>query len=384
MDLLTKADLEQLAERDRPDVAVSMFIPTHPSGEGTRTDPIRWKNLLSTVEDALRERGMRTPDIAELLAPAQELLDDHVAWRYMSDGLAMFLRPGWHRTFRVPALVPEVATVGDRFIISPLLPLATGDSHFLLLALSQRKVRLLEGTLQRVEEIEIADVPTSLRDVIEPADGRSDAIAFSLSPGPGRSGTAIFYGHGAGDDDDKRDDLRRFFRQVADGLGDYLNGQQLPMVLVGLDDNLSLYRDVNAYPNVLDDAVVQNPDELSAEQLHATAWPLIEKRLGEERAEAVGRFGELHGTGRASTDLDKIEEAARYGRVDTLFIATDPAVWTQGNKGAVVELGADADFAHWELLDHAAVDTLTNSGRVYTMPGDEVPGVGDLAAIFRY
>jgi hypothetical protein len=126
---------------------------------------------------------MRAPEIADLLTPAWELRDEYRAWRYMSDGLAMFLRPGWYRMFRVPVGVPEVATIGDRFVVGPLLRVVTEDGHFLVLALSQRRVRLLEGSLQRVEELELADVPTSLRDVIAPPEPRSQAMAFPVSSG---------------------------------------------------------------------------------------------------------------------------------------------------------------------------------------------------------
>ncbi len=385
MDLLTKADLEQLAERDESEPRVSLFVPTHAFGSATQTDPIRWKNLVNRVEQVLRGRGMRAPDVADLLSPASQLLDDHRAWRYMSDGLAMFLRPGWHRVFRVPVAVPDVATVGDRFVVGPLLRTVTADSHFLLLTVSQRRVRLLEGSRQRVEELELGEVPTDLRDVIEPPEPRSDTITFPVSSGSRGGGAAVFYGHGTADDDFKQNQVRSFLRLVADGLRDYLTGQSLPMVLVGLDEMLSLYREMNGYPHVVDDAVRQNPDELSAEELHAAAWPLVESTLTDERAVEVARFEELHGTGRAVTDPAKIEEAARHGRVDTLFLATEPWCWEQlGGDSPVVELGVDDAFAHCELLDRAAVDALSAGGQVFAVPGAEVPGGGDIAAVLRY
>lgn len=384
MDLLTRADLEQLAQRGGREPHLSLFIPTHAFGAGTRTDPIRWKNLVARVEGALAEDGMRAPEIAELLSPAWELRDDYLAWRYMSDGLAMFLRPGWYRTFRVPVGVPEVATLGDRFVVGPLLRIVTGDGHFLLLALSQRRVRLLEGSMQRVEELELADVPTSLRDVVAPSEPRPQAIAFPVAPGR-RAGAAVFYGHGGTDDDVKKEEVRRFLRRVADGLRDYLTGHDLPMVQVGLNELVSLYREVNQYPHVADDAVLQNPDQLSAEELHAAAWPIVETILGRERGVAVGRFEELHGTGLASNNPARIEEAARNGRVETLFLATEPWCWEQLEDGAaVVRLGAHEAFGHCELLDRAAVDTLSRGGHVYAVPAAEVPGGGDVAAIYRY
>lgn len=385
MDLLTVADLEQLAERGRPDSHLSLFIPTHPFGADARTDPIRWKNLVNRVERALDERGLEPSKIAELLAPAWQLRDDHDAWRYMSDGLAMFLRPGWHRMFRVPVGVPEIATIGDRFVIGPLLRVVTRDTHFLVLTLSQRRVRLLEGSMQRVEELELTEVPTALGDVIEAPEPRSNTMTFPLSTGSRGGGAAVFYGHGTADDDFKQDQVRSFLRQVAHGLRGYLVGQDLPMVLVGLDELVSAYRDLHGYAHVIDEAVLRNPDELSADDLHALAWPLAERIVAEERAAAVALFEQLHGTGRAATSPSKIEEAARDGRVATLFLATEPWCWDQrGSDVSVVQLGRDDAFAHCELIDRVVVDSLTAGAHVHAVSAEDVPGGGDVAAIYRY
>lgn len=385
MDLVTKVDLEQLAERGRTELHLSLFIPTHPVGPEVDTDRLRWKNVLTRVEKTLADRGLGPRDIEELLAPAWELRDDALAWSYMSDGLAMFLRPGWHRIIRVPVRLPEVATVGDRFVVGPLLRVVTGDAHFLALAVSQRHVRLLQGSMQRVEEVELTDVPTALEDVIEPPEPRSDTMTVPLRTGTRGAGKAVFYGHGTSDDDFKQDQVRSFLRQVSDGLRDYLNGQDLPMVLVGLDEMVAAYRDLGGYPHVLDEAVLRNPDDLSADELHSLAWPLAIKTVAAEREAAEARFGELHGTGRAVTSPEKIEQAAREGRVDTLFLATEPWCWDQvGSDAAVVQLGRDDAFAHCELLDRAAIDSLSTGARVHAVPAEDVPGGGDLAAVLRY
>jgi hypothetical protein len=384
MDLLTKSDLERLSGRDDDGEHVSLFIPTHRFGSGVEADRIRWKNLVSGVESVLAERGMRRPDFEELLAPARELEQDALAWQYLSDGLAMFLRPGQdEQTYRVPVTVPEVATVGDRFVVGPLLRILKGDEHFLLLALSQRKLRLLEGSRDRVEEVVLPEVPSSLRDVVEPPDPRSDTMAYPTS---GRGGPAIFYGHGAADDEFKRDEVERFMRQVADGLEGYLSGLDLPMVLVGLDQLVSIYRDVNTYQHVLEDAVIQNPDELSTEALHAAAWPVVEERLREEKQRIVDRFEELHGTGTASADPAKIGEAAAHGRVETLLVSAEPSCWEPTTTGTptIHQLGSGDAFARCEVLDRSAVDTLSQGGTVWAVTGSPVPGGGAAAAVFRY
>lgn len=254
MDLLTRVDLQELARRERDVVHVSLFMLTHRFGDGVEADQIRWKNTLTAVESVLVDGGMRRPDVDDLLAPARALERDRIRWQYMSDGLAMFLRPGQERTFRVPVDVPEVTTIGGRFVVGPLLRILTGDTHFLLLAVSQRRLRLLEGSRHRVEQVMLPDVPTGLREVVAPPEPRSDTMAFATSPA-GRGGPAVFYGHGADDKDFKRDEVERFLRQVAGGLDSYLAGEDLPQVLIGLDPLVAMYRDISNYRHIMDDAV---------------------------------------------------------------------------------------------------------------------------------
>jgi hypothetical protein len=383
MDLLIPADLVQLSQHDEA-VHLSLFMPTHRFGRGVEADQIRWKNTLTAVDGVLADRGMRRPDVDSLLAPAWRLHRDAMAWQYMSDGLAVFLSPEWQQTLRVPVDLPELATVGDRFVVGPLLPIL-GDEHFLAVTVSQRQVRLLEVTRYRVEEVMLGDVPGSLRDVVTPAEPRSDTMAWSTSPA-GRGGPAVFYGHGAADEHFKKDEIERFLRQVAAGLDDYLAGQDLPLVLIGLDYLVSTYRDITRYPHVLDEDVRTNPDQLDPDALHEAAWPVIAQRLAADKQRVVDRFEELHGTGRASTDPAKIEAASADGRIDTLLVTTSPSCWEQAGAESprVLQLGADETFAHCERLDRAAVDTLTQGGHIYAFSKTTVPGGGDVAAVFRY
>lgn len=385
MDLLTSDELATMATRREGRPAVSLFMPTHRFGSDTAADPIRWKNLLAGATDALLERGFSRTDVVALMAPATALLDDAMSWQYMSDGLAVYLLPGWHRIYRVPFAVPEIATIGDHLSVSPLLRAASRGDHFLILTVSQRRVRLFEATRDTVEEVELRETPTSLRDVIEAPQPRSDTMARSLAGGS--SGPAVFYGHGAADENFKSEETAKFFRQVATGLHEYLTDQNLPMVLVGLDATTAIYRDVDTYPHTVHDSVSHNPDQLDAEELHRAAWPVMADRVDATKAALADRFEALHGTGQASADPMKIDEAAEQGRVETLFVAVEPWPWQGDVTGGPVVLDlfdgrdATADFRH---VERAAVATLAARGEVYTVAAATVPGGGQLAATFRY
>lgn len=113
---------------------------------------------------------------------------------------------------------------------------------------------------------------------------------------------------------------------------------------------------------------------------------MVARRLREDKQHTVERFEELHGTGRASTDPGKIANAATEGRVDTLFLAASPSCWEAASTQSptVVRLGADDGYVRCELLDQAAVDTLTRSGHIYAVSESPMPGGADVAAVFRY
>ncbi len=388
MDLLTGTDLVALASRPETGSTVSLFVPTHRFGNDTAVDPVRFKNLVSAVEDVLTERGTGPRAVAHLLAPARDLLADAITWQYMSEGLAVYLEPGWSHVHRVPFAVPEVATVGSRPAISPLLRATSRGDHFLILTVSHRRIRLLEATRDRAVEVELRDeIPTTLSDAIEPPEPRSDTMARSLRGGS--SGPAVFYGHGAADDSFKSDETTRFFRQVANGLHEYLADQHVPMVLVGLDRATAAYREVARYPYLTAESVDHNPDQLDLEAVHAAAWPIVAQGFLDAREALAARFEALHGTGQASADPDEVAAAANEGRVETLFVAIDPWEWQDGTPASppVVQLDqspGDDVSRRFVRLEGTATATLSNGGEVYTVAESAVAGGGKIAATYRY
>lgn len=383
MDLLNRKDIQALATSEADGIHVSFFIPTHRVGSEMQADPLQWKNLVGNVEAMLLEE-MRRPDVEALLEPAKALQNNSLAWQRMGDGLAMFLRPGWHETYRIPASLPVLATVGEHFVTGPLMRLLSGDEHFFLLAISQSEVRLMDGSRHTVAEVELGDVPTAVADVVEAPDAESGRLTRPMSGD--RGGRAVFYGHGAADENAKKSDLIFFLRQVSAGLDEILNDQTTPMVLVGLEQNVVAYREVNNYGHVLDEAVLRNPDDLSAEQLHELAWPIVETRLRAERSDLIERFRGLNGTGLVSSDLAYISDAAQQGRVEVLFMRADPWCWEEATEisGAdVVRLGLDDRYVVCEQVDAAAANTLAMGGAVYATSQEVVPD-SPVAAILRY
>ena len=322
MDLLSKKELEELSGKPEGPCA-SIFLPTHRAGSETRQDPIRLKNLLVQARERLVARGLRTAEADRILEPAQGLLKNELIWRHQGDGLVLFLSPGAFRSYRLPLYFGELVAVTDRYHLKPLLPLLTGDGRFYVLALSQNEVRLLGASRYSVDEVEFGDdVPKSLADALKFDDPEKQLQLHTGASGGGGGGrAAVFHGHGA--EDDSKDDILRYFRKIDRGLRDILKGQEAPLVVAGVDYLLPIYREANTYPRLVEEGATANPEELSTEELHERAWEITGPRFSVARREAAERYAELAGTGRTFTDPREVVPAAYYGRVDTIFAASE-------------------------------------------------------------
>ena len=396
MDLVTKQALLDLISEPQGR-CISIYMPTERKGAETQQGPIRLKNLLGQAQAELATLGERTPDIENLLAPAQALVNNSEFWQYQSDGLALLLAADSMTTYRLPLPFQETMVVNDRFLLKPLLPMLIGEGAFYLLSLRQGGVRLLRGTRFALAEIELGeDVPTSLAEALK-YDEFEDNLRFHIgsrpSTGSSRSapdrGNAIYHGQGgAGDDANLKEQLIGFFRALDNGVRDLLEGSyQPPLVLAGIDYLRGLYRQVNQYGALVEAEVTTDPEALTLPELHQRAWIIVEPIFTAYRQTALDTYQHLAGTEdvRAAHSIEDIAPAAYFQRVDTLFLPHATALWGAFDLEAnQVEIHDERQAGDQDLLDFAAVHTLLNGGKVYLVEADDLSISAMPAAIFRY
>ncbi|MCJ7747485.1 MAG: hypothetical protein MUP27_07055 [Desulfobacterales bacterium] len=380
MNVLTRNNLKLLMEIHQGP-CVSIFMPMHRSGAETQQDPIRFKNLLQEAEELLIARGLRSPETKELLGPAEKLLQDGLFRQHQSDGLGMFLSPEVFRYYLLPFVFKELVIVTDRFHIRPLLPLLSGDGRYYILALSQNKVRLLQGTHYSVNEVALADVPKDLAETLRDDDSWKDLHMHSgLSRGEGKL-SAITHG----DEVDRKENIRRYFRRIDKGLYELLRNERAPLVLAGVDYLHPIYKEVNSYPHLMDEGIAGNPERLSTGELHEQAWAIVRPYFQKVQQEAVGRYKEFVSSGRTSNRVRKIIPAACHGRIELLFVIPDLQQWgTFDPSTDEIHLHKKEKTGDEDLLEFTAVQTLLNGGTVYVAEPEKMPDTESLAAVFRY
>jgi len=394
MDLFTMEDMGKLIGTQQAP-CISIYMPTFQQMPEAQQNPIRFKNMVSKVEELLADSGMETEKTEALLAPLHQLVESSSIdyWNHMSDGLAMFLSPEMNLTYREPHTFDEHVYVSDVFNVRPLLPLIQNNGVFYVLELNQENVRLLACDKLQIGEVELEDVPQSLEEALKFDEFERSIQHHATSSGRTPGGQdAMFHGHGTGTDDAlRKENILRFFRALDNGICDYLNDGSNPLILAGVDSLRGLYRQANHYNNLMDEGIDNAPQSLSDAELHERAWKIIKPHYQQEFVNSLDQFYQLDGNNdeRAVGDIQEIVPAAYFQRVDTLFVPQSHTHWgTFDEPNNSVTLHEQPESDSDDLLNQSIIHTLANGGAVYLIEDDEEDSEQDdethAFAILRY
>ena len=377
---LSRSDFQILATENS--TCVSIYMPAEKAGAETRKNPIRFKNLLREAEDKIEHLSESTPELNDSIESAKAYIENYDFWQHQDYGLAFFINQDGVKYYRLPYSFEESIHVSDRFYLKPLLPVLTNDSKFYLLALSQNQVRFFLGSHYTINEIKLPEgVPSSLAVALKYDDPEKQQQYHS---GDGGGTTPIYHGQGVGTTDNK-DEIKRFFHQIDNALVATFQQERTPLILAGVEFLLPIYQEVNSYNNLLEEGVTGNPENVSAEDLHSSAWSIIEPHLTAAKKSAMDKYHSLSGTGEATSKLESIVAGAANGQIDTLFVADDALCYgsfdRQTNK---VEIDSEETEDNIDLIDFAVTQTYLQSGNVYVVERSQLPDATLAIAILRY
>lgn len=383
--MFLRNDLDELIACDSTP-AVSIYLPTHQAGREVRQDAIRLRNLLSTAAKrlGLERRG---PEIANLLEPARRLVDDEEFWRYQDRGLAIFLAPDFNRVHKLPIEVAEELIIGTHFRIRPLLKLVDPGGSFWLLTVTAGRTKLYQGSRWSLDEFRVPDLPRGIQDIWD--ETVYQATDQSVPVGRARRGATGFAQAQAfvSPEELHKDQLIELLHRVVAAVEPVIKRQPAPLVLAAQPEVQGNLREFARWKELLPEDILENPDAMAPEELHRKAWRLLEPRQDKSRADALGRLNGLLGTGngKASANPEGIVTAARYGRVEQLFLCDETPLWGRLIEGQdrIEARGSPAEGDD-DLLDYAAVMTLRRGGAVTLVDRAQLPPNGPAAAILRY
>lgn len=361
---------------------LSLYQPTHRHHPDNLQDPIRFRNLIKSMEESLRQKYTNR-QIRPLMEMFQILADDRDFWNHTLDGLAILAAPGLFRVYRLQRPVLEAVIVADSFHLKPLMRILQLADRYQVLGLNRREMKLFEGNRDALDEIDPAQgVPRTITDALGDEVTESPTLtAFSPSAG----GPAIRHGYGSKQDEVDMD-AERFFRAVDCAvLEHHSRPSGLPLILAALPEYHNLFRRVTQNPFLLHDGIDVHPDALPANDLRKRAWRVVEPQHLARLAGLVEEFGRATSKGLGSDELAPIAQAAANGRVATLLVDADRHIAGRIDEATgQIEYG---DLAHPEiddLLDDLGELVVKKGGQLVIVPALRMPTRTGIAAIYRF
>src|SRR5690606_15406201 len=114
-------------------------------------------------------------------------------------------------------------------------------------------------------------MPRNIDEVLKvDAAGKRLRSRSSSSGGTGPRGSTAWT-----DDVYTKENVLRYLQQIDKTLRSVLKDERDPLIVAGVEYVFSLYRDVNTYTCLVESAIIGNPDQASAEELHAQALPVV-------------------------------------------------------------------------------------------------------------
>ena len=350
------------------------------SAEQAKNGLKRLKDLLRGAASNFEKTSMTVDDAERLLESNWELIQGAESARAGMQAAAIFFSKGFFGCYGLPAPVAERVVVGSEFFIRPLLSLWPANDRFFVLALSQKRVRLFEGSRYRMEERHLRDTPENLHeDVAGLSFERHYEMHTAASPVSNQKG-AIFHGPSV----QSKDRLIHFFRDVDRGVASALKNQEAPLIVAAVEYLFPIYREANTYPHLLEEAIPGNPDLLAQDALHAASWKIFENRAAGAEARAFGVYKEHINTPLTSSNLRKVIAAAASGRVRLLFVPASSEQWGLFQRPETVHIHDKRESGDDELVNLAAVLTLRDGGEVHVVPAGGLREGAGVAAVFRF
>ena len=369
--LICRKDVEELTHR-ATHPAVSIYLNT---GQGTssRQSIRRYLHLLHAAEHLLQVR--REPfgsGVHNALEEAYALADANEFWNQTEQSAAIFLTDDYFRAFHLPVSVQEQSVVNGRFRLKPLLQVLTFDATFAILVLSQIHPRLYQASRFELAEIAVPGMPQPRRQV-----GRGEQEDRPQL----READPFFDTKEA-----RREELIDYLRAVDHAVLPILNHRALPLVLVGGEHQVALYRQLSHYAQIEPQAVEGAPDRLSGRALQSEAYMAIQKNLRDGIAVKLQRLRELEGVGspKAVSGVEEIIRDVAVGKVSELFVAGDHEEQGRISESGVVELLGHPAPDSYDLLDVAAIQAHLAGAEVYVLPEAELPEGRKAVALLRY
>ena len=271
--LLDEELLSMLKEKEN--ICVSIIVPTHRLSPERRVDKLEVERAIDNAKQFLQS-SYTEPKIRPLLQALDELYRD-IDFTHNSDGLGLFISTNTKLAVRFPFPVEEKVIVGDNFELRDLMYKENYAKPYFVLLLTEKQVRLYEGTWNVLTEVKDKNFPNAYKE------------EYIYNP-PSQSSSYAGYSHVKSFEKDKSEleaiRFKDFFRHADELLNDYLMGDK-PLIVLGIEKALAWFESISEHKQNIIGKIAGSYNHSSLKQIVEKVWPVMGSHLNNERLRLI-------------------------------------------------------------------------------------------------
>lgn len=355
---------------------LSIFQTTTVGSGQSRNDSRTFKNLLKEAKEKLSKFALKS-QMTAILKPLEEIERDTMFWVFTKSGLAIFANENQCLIYLLDEPVKNQVVASNSIYIKPMIRLYQHQQHYHLLCLNKDSFTIYETDGHHINKVNLdAEIKTTLKDVL--GDQKTESY-LSRSAG---GANAVFHGQG-GKNKEIDLDTEKFFRYIDKVIIDHVSKKQnFPIILVGLNKNQTIYREISNHPNLLKENIESSYESLSDKELLEAAYACIKPRLDKQIQSNIAHFNKAQASNKTSDHINSIVTATVNNEIDTLFIQSDKSY--QGlidwSKKEIIDNKTAEDN---DIFDDIAEVIIQNGGKVFVLDQSYMPTTTGICAILK-
>jgi hypothetical protein len=358
--MINRQDISQLQSFTKIP-ALSILLPTHRTSPDNKQDPIRVKNLVNEATERLKTE-FSSRELEPLLQHL-ETLTSTIDYPHTLDGLALYVSHDFAKLYYLPFTVPARIVIDKTFATRDLVYGLHRAQRYWVLLLSQSASRLLAGTGETLEEVQESGFPMQMT-------------------GPGATGPIPDQADSSYLDDRHR----RFFQQVDSAFTAYTKDDPLPLIVGGVDRQISYFQEVSKAPSSIAGTISGNFDRATIHELTPQVWPIIQNVRQQEQANALQELENAIGAQKVVSTIEQVWQFAQEGRGKLLLVEKNyhiPAIITDEGKLQLVEQPGGTEIMD-DAVDEIIELVLAKGGNVAIVEDGALSAHQNIALTLRY
>jgi hypothetical protein len=362
-------------QKEKGKICVSIIVPTHRLSPDRRVDKLEVERAIDKAKQFLEFKYAES-EIKPLLQALDELYKD-INFTHNSDGLGLYVSPNIKKAVQFFSPVEEKVMVGDNFEMRDLMYKLNYANPYFVLLLTEKDVKLFEGTWDNLTEINDKNFPKEYHE---------EYIYNPPSPGTSYAG----YAHVKSFEKDKPalEEIRfkDFFRQADESLNDYLKNTA-PLIILAPEEELEWFEKISKHKKQIVKKIAGSYNYSNQKQLADIVWPAMRLHFDNEIEQLIKEFKEKIGESHGISGIQEVWKAAKEGKAFKLLVEKDYS------KPGFVDKDAYHLYLHTPQKPHTiladAVDdviemVLEKNGQVFFTDNGKLEDYQHIALITRY